>query len=266
MFSILYRVSSEVLKKLRMVLRIAIMDVRKRYAGSILGLAWAFLYPLLFLGVYSIIYAVVFQVRFHNLGTAEYILVIFCGLIPFLGFSESVQTGLGSVTANSSLIKNTMFPIELVPIKTVFAAQVSQITGSFILLVALTVMGKLSVTTPLILIIWFLQLVFQIGLVWILSGLNVVIRDLQSVIGIIIIMIMMLSPIAYPVDAIPAELSFFIFINPLFKFITSYQSVLMFKTVPPLIDWVVMIGLAFGFFVVGYIFFMRMKKVFTDNV
>lgn len=264
--SFMLRPFTELIKQFRMILRISLNDVKKKYAGSALGLLWAFLYPLLFLGVYSIVYAYVFQVRFLELGTTDYILVIFCGLIPFLGFSESVQTGLSSVTANSGLIKNTMFPIEYVPVKTIFSAQVTQIAGSIILLCALTYFGKLSITTPLMIVIWLLQLMFQIGLVWILSSLNVIARDLQSAIGIIMIMLMMLSPIAYPVDAIPAELTKFVNINPLFSFIVSYQNVLMYNKLPSLRDCGMMLGTAFGFYIIGYYFFMQMKKVFSDNV
>ena len=84
-------------KNRRILKSTTISEVRKRYAGSLLGMLWAFLYPLMFLAVYAIIYSFVFKVSYNDLGTSEYIAVIFCGLIPFLGFSESINSGVMSV-------------------------------------------------------------------------------------------------------------------------------------------------------------------------
>ena len=65
-----------------------INEIRGRYAGTIFGLAWTVIYPLLFLGMYAVIYTVIFQIRVGELSTFEYVLLIFAGLIPFLGFAE----------------------------------------------------------------------------------------------------------------------------------------------------------------------------------
>lgn len=159
-------------------------EIRKKYAGSALGIVWAFLYPLLFLGVYAMVYAFVLGVTYPNLTTAEYILVIFCGLIPFLGFSEAINTGTQSVTSNSGLIKNTMFPIDLIPVRTVFCAQLTHGAGIIILIIALLFMRKWTILTPLIIVIWLFQVMMEAGMVWILSSINVVMKDLQNVISI----------------------------------------------------------------------------------
>lgn len=241
-------------------------EIRKKYAGSALGIAWAFLYPLLFLGVYAAIYSVVLGVTYPNLTTAEYILVIFCGLIPFLGFSEAINSGTQSVTANSSLIKNTMFPIELIPVRTVLCAQLTHGAGIIVLLATILVMRKWTVVSMLILIIWFLQILMEIGIVWILSSINVVMKDLQNVISIIVIMLMMISPIAYPVSAIPENLRKLMAINPIYNFITSSQKILVYGEIPEIMDWIGMVLWGPCVFLLGYQFFIRMKKVFVDNV
>ena len=241
-------------------------EIRKKYAGSALGAIWAFLYPLLFLGVYAMIYAFVLGVNYPNLTTSEYILVIFCGLIPFLGFSEAINTGTQSVTANSGLIKNTMFPIDLIPVRTVFCAQLTHGAGIIILLVALLVMQKWTIITPLIIVIWFFQIMMEAGIVWILSSINVVMKDLQNVISIIVIMLMMISPIAYPVSAVPENLRVFMVINPIYSYIIASQEVLLHGDMPGASDWIGMFIWGPCLFLLGYQFFIKMKKVFVDNV
>lgn len=94
-------------------------DIRSRFIGTIFGVAWIILYPLLFLGLYAVVYTMIYRVRVEEFGTFDYVLLIFCGLVPFLGFSEALGNGVGSVLGNKGLIKNTLFPIDLIPVKTV---------------------------------------------------------------------------------------------------------------------------------------------------
>ena len=241
-------------------------EIRKKYAGSALGIVWAFLYPLLFLGVYAMVYAVVLGVTYPNLTTAEYILVIFCGLIPFLGFSEAINTGTQSVTSNSGLIKNTMFPIDLIPVRTVFCAQLTHGAGIIILIIALLFMRKWTILTPLIIVIWLFQVMMEAGMVWILSSINVVMKDLQNVISIIVIMLMMISPIAYPASAVPNNLRIFMVINPIYSFIIASQEVLLYGNIPDISIWIGMFVWGPCLFLLGYQFFIKMKRVFVDNV
>lgn len=241
-------------------------EIQKKYAGSALGVVWAFLYPLLFLGVYAMVYAFVLGVTYPNLTTAEYIVVIFCGLIPFLGFSEAINTGTQSVTANSGLIKNTMFPIDLIPVRTVFCAQLTHGAGIFILLIVLLFMGKWTIVTPLIILVWIFQIMMEAGIVWILSSINVVMKDLQNVISIIVIMLMMISPIAYPASAVPENLRVFMAINPIYSFIIASQEVLLYGNMPAVSDWIGMFVWGPCLFLLGYQFFIKMKRVFVDNV
>ncbi len=250
----------------RILLSTTISEIRKKYAGSALGLAWAFLYPLLFLCVYATIYAFVLGVQYEGLTTSEYIFLIFCGLIPFLGFSEAINSGTVSVVANAGLIKNTMFPIELIPVRTVFCAQMTHGAGIIILLIALLITQRWNIFVPLIIVVWFLQILMEIGIVWILSSINVVMKDLQNIINVIVIMLMMISPIAYSVISIPANLRLLMPINPMFSFIVASQKILINGQLPSASECVGLIIWGPCVFLIGYLFFIKMKKVFVDNV
>ncbi len=241
-------------------------DVRARFAGSWLGLAWLFFYPLLFLAMYSVVYLFIYRLRFGMERTYEFVILIFCGLIPFLGFSEGLALGTPSVTNNSNLIRNTLFPIEIIPVKAVLVSQCTQVVGLFLLLVVLGAAGKLTEWALLLPVIWAAQLLFTIGTVWILAGLNVGIRDLANMIRIITLMLMLVSPIAYTADMVPARMQALLLFNPLYYMITSYRESLMLGRFP---DGTAFWGLlVFGLllFWAGFWFFSRLKRVFADYV
>lgn len=241
-------------------------DIRAKYAGSVLGLAWLGLYPLLFLGTYALVYLYVFKVRFALFDSNEYVALIFCGLIPFLGFAESLGLGVGSVTANASLIKNTLFPIELIPVKAVLVSQCTQVVGTVMLLAVLLLLGRFSPWWGLLPVIWGAQVLFCVGLLWILASLNVYFRDLQNLVSVSILLLMMLSPIAYTVDMVPDGLRGFLKLNPLFYLIVCYQDSLMLGRLPRDGSLAVLLVIGLTTFWGGHVFFQRMKRVFADNV
>jgi lipopolysaccharide transport system permease protein len=244
-------------------------EIKTRYAGSVFGLAWLVFYPLLFLGVYSLYIFAMVTVRQGESETAkaiEQVLLIFCGLIPFFGFSEALGAGTTSVSANANLIKNTLFPIELIPAKAVLVGQATQIVGMGMLIAALGAFGKLTPWALLVPFVWLLQIVFSIGLVWILSSLHVFFRDLQNVIAVAILMLMLLSPIAYKGTDIPPKLMPIMYVNPLYYLIVSYQDCLLYGQYPRGTLLPVMYILAIAFLFVGFWFFGRMKRAFSDNI
>ena len=243
-----------------------IQEIKKKYAGSILGLAWIVIYPILFLGIYTVVYSLVFKIRYPNMTTIEYICIIFSGLLLFLGFNESVVAGTQSVVANSGLIKNTMFPIELIPVRTVLCNQTTQGAGLFILIIGLLLLKKWTNLTPLIILIWFLEFLMEIGISWILSSLNVVVRDIQNIIGILMLLLMMASPIAYPSTMLPEGIRQFMMFNPLYFFIIASQNVLVLGISPSTTCIIGMLIWSIIPFVMGYHFFLKMKGIFVDNV
>lgn len=106
----------------RILYATVLQGLKKRTSGNALGALWLLLYPLLFLSMYSLVFVQILQVRIPGLGTMDYILVVFSGLVPFLAFAEAFGTGTTSVVANRDLLMNTLFPIELVVAREVLIA------------------------------------------------------------------------------------------------------------------------------------------------
>ena len=240
-------------------------EIRARYVGSTLGMAWAVIYPFMFLALYAVVYTLILRVRLEQHTSIEYVLLIFCGLIPFIGFSEALTASTTAVVSNKGLLKNTMFPIELLPVKAVLSSSVSMTVGLGGLIVALWLQGRGSALHLLIIPVVLLQWLFSIGLAWLLSALTVFFRDITQIMGVFVLFLMLISPIGYTRDMIPAGMLPLIYPNPLYYLIEVYRQLLFFGVVP----WsmlAVLVGLSAIAFVGGYALFNRLKPVFSEYV
>jgi len=239
--------------------------LKTRYAGSMLGLFWLVLYPLLFLGVYAVIYIFVFKVRLQILNPYEYVLLIFCGLIPFLSFAEALATGTQSVVTNSQIIKNTLFPIDLMPVRDVFVSQAVQVIGLISLFIISFVLHRLGFLSIFVIVVWFFQILFTIGLIWILSSINVFVRDLGYLIAIVNLILMMISPIAYTEDMVPHTLRIILRFNPLYYLIMLYQKLILFNELD-ITKLAVFAVVSIVTYMAGYHIFSKLKILFADQV
>jgi len=237
-------------------------DIRARYAGSVLGLAWLVFYPMLFLGAYAFIYLFVFKIRFALFNGNEYVVLIFCGLIPFLGFADALGFGVTAVTSNANLIKNTLFSIEMMPVKAVLVSQCTQVVGTGLLLVALALVGRLTFWALAMPLVWLLQVGFTLGCIWVLSSVNVYARDLQNIVAVLTLILMMVSPIAYTVDMVPEALRPLLAVNPLYYMIAAYQDCLFRGRFPSREVMAVLTGMSLLSFCGGDWVFSRPEKGF----
>lgn len=246
--------------------RVTRSEMTARYAGSIFGIGWAVLTPLLILVIYSVVYLVIFRVRVPGLSSVDYVLFIFSGLVPFLMTSEALSTGVGSVVANKSVLSNTVFPIDLAPAKAVLLSQVTMGVGMIVILAAAFSTGHLFWTALLLPVIWGLHMFALIGVVWMLSLINLVFRDLQNLVSLAVMILMIASPIAYTPEMVPDSLRLFIAVNPLAYFVTTYQQILIFGQWPGLLNSIVLVVMSVTLFALGGYFFARSKRALIDYV
>lgn len=240
-------------------------EIRGRYAGTALGMVWTVLYPVLFLAVYAAVVMLVFRVRPGGSTTADSVLLIFAGLIPFFGLSEALGQGVGSVLANRNLVKNTLFPIELIPVRATLTGSLTMLVCLGVLHVALWSRGVVHPSQALTPVIVLLQLLFTVGLIWPLAALNVFLRDLGQVVAILILLLMVASPIAYTPDMVPDALMPLMYVNPLYYLIQLYRGCLVQGEVPA--QALLIFGiLSAGIFWAGYRVFMKFKQLFADYV
>lgn len=249
----------------RRVLDGVIQDVRQRYVGSVFGAMWAVIYPLLQLGIYTGLYTVIFKVRPSNLDSMGYVVLVCSGLVCLMAFSEALNAATSSLTANRSLLMNTVFPAELIPVRAAIAAQVTSMIGIVVTLPAGFIWGNAKFyTVMLVPIFWVLLLMFAVGIGWVFSLLSLVARDIQHVLGLITMLLFVLSPFAYTTDMVPIALRPIIYLNPLSYYVLVFQSLICYGTLPDPIISLVALSLSVTSFLVGFRIFQKTKNVFFD--
>jgi lipopolysaccharide transport system permease protein len=249
----------------RLLAASTLSEVRGRYAGTTLGLVWTVLYPALFLAVYGAVFILIFNIRVGGSTATDSVLLIGAALIPFLGFSEALGQGVGSVLANRNLVKNTLFPIELIPVRSTLAGSLTMLVGLGVLQIALWLRGLVHPSQALLPVIVSLQVLFTIGVIWPLSALNVVLRDLGHVVSILLLLLMIASPIAYTADMVPHTLLPLLYANPLYYLIVLYKGCLVQGTVPTQ-ALAIFATVAIGTFWLGFSVFMKFKQIFAEHV
>lgn len=246
--------------------RIASNELRARYAGSHLGNVWVVLTPALLLVVYALTYVAILKIRLAGLSEWEYVIFIFSGLVPYLMTAEALVSGATSVIANKSVLNNTVFPIDLAPVKVVLIAQATMVTGMTVTLVGAALIGTLRWTIVLLPAIWLLNIVALIGVNWFISLLNVVFRDIQNFLTPLLMIMLIISPIAYTPEIVPDSLKPLILLNPFAYFVVAYQQVIVLGIAPRLDHALALLLLALVPFIAGSWFFARAKRVIVDYV
>ena len=249
-----------------MLIRATFGDLKTRYAGSILGVGWTILTPFVMLVIYAVIYLVIFKVRVPNLTPVKYVLLIFSGLVPFLMTSEAITSAVNSIVANRAILTNTVFPVDLLPVKSVFSSQITMLVGMSFTLLTLIVTRDLSWVVFLLPVIWIFHVLAIIGFSWILSLINLGFRDIGNIINLGMVVLMVLSPIAYTREMVPASLKLMLLINPLAYYILAYQDILVTGRIPETGTIAFIIIFSTGAFLFGGWLFYRLKQVMLDYV
>ena len=251
----------------RLIWNLTLLDFRLRYAGSRLGLVWLLLAPLLMLGAYLLLFGGILRVRPDQSSTGvEYGLLIACGLLPWIGFSEGVTRGTASVLAQRNLIKSQVFPMELFPVSAVCAGLIGQLCGTLLLLVLLALRGMLGPNLAILPFLLILQALFTVGLVWFLSCVNIIYRDTSQVVVLLMVLLMFVSPIAYTQEMAPAGLKLVVELNPISYLIEGYRNALLYNQFPNVRGLVIFGGLALLVLLAGYRYFMHLRRVLPDYV
>jgi lipopolysaccharide transport system permease protein len=243
-------------------------EVAARYRGSVIGLAWSFLTPLLMLAVYTFVFSVVFKARWRTSGTesrAEFAIILFAGLIVFGFFSEVVNRAPRQIVSNANYVKKVIFPLEILPLISLGSVLFQSFVSLAVLLLAQLIITKSLPWTILLFPLVLLPLIFaSLGVSWFLAALGVYIRDVGQITAVFTTMLMFLSAIFYPVSALPEGYQPWLRLNPLVVIIAESRKVLIFGSLP---DWswlgiTFFVGLliAFG----GFWWFQKTRKGFAD--
>jgi len=245
-------------------------EVIGRYKGSFLGLGWSIIQPLIMLCVYTFVFSVIFKARWGmepEEGKAAFALTLFIGLITFSLFSEVVNSAPTLILSNANYVKKVVFPLEILIFVKFLSVTINALFSLSILLGGiLLVFGYIHWTVLLLPVVWLPIMMFSLGWGYFLASLGVFVRDIGPTITIFTTMLFFLSPIFYPITAVPEHLRVFFRINPIAIFVEDARRVVMRGLMP---DWPWFFSglvLSAFIFILGYIWFMKSKKTFADVI
>jgi len=253
----------------RLIVQMTKREVVGRYQGSAMGMAWSFFNPVFMLVVYTFVFSEVFKSRWGGMGgddsKTQFAVVLFVGMIVLSLFSEVLNRAPGLILANVNYVKKVVFPIEILPVITMGAALFHSLISLGVLLAAFTIFNGYLHWTAIFLPLVLLPLVIiTLGLAWMLASLGVFLRDVGQTIGLITTVLMFLSPVFYPVTAVPERFRSFIMANPLTFIIEQARDVLIWGNLP---NWFGLGIYTLAATVVawaGYAWFQKTRKGFAD--
>lgn len=249
-----------------LVVRLVRRDVAGRYKGSAGGIGWAVFTPIVMLAVYLFVFGIVFNPR--RGGTAESLtdfgLSLFCGVIVFGMFAECLSRAHTAVVSQPNFVKKVVFPIEVLPLVTVGTALFHLAIGLGLVLLALPVFRSVPPTALLLPLILLPLVALCMGAAWLVAALAVYLRDVGHVIGLLISVLMFLSPVFYPISAVPEWIRPVLLWNPLTLPIEMTRGALLAGVHPPWTPWAVHAAACLAITWLGFAFFQKTRKGFAD--
>lgn len=238
-------------------------DLRGRYKGSVLGFLWTFINPLLQLVVYSIVFSTIMRVDVE-----KYYVFLFVALIPWIFFSTSVASGSSCIIMSKDMVTKIHFPRQVIPIAHVTSCFVNMLL-CFIVVILVVLISGIGINPVALLylpVIMVVEYLLALGFTFVSSAVTVYFRDLEHILGILMMAWMYFTPIMYSNDMVPDEFVTLFNLNPMTHIITAYRDILFYSQVPRLETLLPATILGLAFMIIGFIVFSLLEKHFAEEL
>lgn len=256
-----------------LVKRLTVREIGAKYKGSVLGVLWSLVTPLLLLAVYAFVFGQVFGARWGAASAAggthlgQYAIVLFVGLTTFQLFSEAVTRAPTVIAGHKNFVKKVVFPLEVLPLVLVGTALFQYTVSLAVILVAVMVSaGGLNPHVLWLPVILAPFLVLLTGLCWVLAALGPYLRDIAQVVGTAVSALLFLSPVFYPRESLPEPGRSLFLLNPLTVPVEESRKALLWGQAP---DPLALCAYGFVALVIaaaGYLLFRTLRPGFADVV
>jgi lipopolysaccharide transport system permease protein len=250
-----------------LIYNLAKREVVGRYRGSVMGLLWSFFNPVLMLTVYTFVFSVIFKARWASGSESktEFALVLFAGLMVYNLFAECVNRSPGLILGNVNYVKKVVFPLEILPVVSMGSAAfhflISLIVWLLFYLIFFGIPHPTILWLPIALIPFFMMI---LGLSWFLASMGVYLRDVAQIIGVMTTALLFLSPIFYPITALPEEYQLIMHLSPLTFIVEQTRDVMIWGKGLDWQAWSVYLLLASAIAWLGFAWFQKTRKGFAD--
>jgi lipopolysaccharide transport system permease protein len=245
-------------------------EVIGRYKGSFIGLAWSFFNPIFMLSVYTVVFSMIFKARWGSEGEEsklQFALILFAGMIVLNFFIEVLNRAPNLILSNVNYVKKVVFPLEILSVISVATALFHACISFFVLIMAFFAFNDFLNPTVLLIPIVFLPLIIlSLGLSWILASLGVFVRDTGQTMGLLTTLLMFLSPVFYPISAVPERLQPYIMANPMTFIIEQVRQIIILGSPPNWHGLVIYSIFAVLVIQFGFTLFQKTRKGFADVI
>jgi len=241
-----------------------VRHLRGQYKQSVLGYAWAFLNPLSQMLILSFVFSTL--LRFESQGL-PFPLFVFVGLLPWMFFSNGLSSATDAVAGSANLVTKVYFPREILPMAAILT-KVVDLGFGLLILVALMVAYNHPPTETVVWVpvLFFMHILFIAGLSFPLAALNLYFHDVRYLVGVALTMWFYLTPVIYPMEAVPSKYQFIFDINPNALIINAYRRVILLDDSPDMKRLALGLGISLGTFIIGYFLFKKMESGFADHI
>lgn len=247
----------------QMIFSLIKRDLRGRYKGSFLGFLWTFLNPLFQLIVYTIVFSNIMRA-----GYEDYYLFLFVALIPWIFFSTSVTGGASCIWAQKDMVNKIYFPREVLPIAHVTCQLVNMLL-SFLVVFAVILVTGYGINPAAVFylpVIIFVEYLLALGLTMLASAVTVFLRDIEYILGILMMAWQFLSPVMYGVDIVPEEVRPVFAVNPMTPVLAAYRDIFYYKKIPDISTLVRAVMFGAVVLIIGVLVFEYLKKHFSEEM
>ncbi len=238
-------------------------DLRGRYKGSVLGFLWTFINPLLQLCVYSLVFSLILRVD-----RPKYYLFLFVALIPWIFFSSSVQGGSSCIIAYKDMVKKIYFPREVLPIATVTTNFVNMLF-CFIVIFGVIIFSRTPINplaTLCLIPVFLVEYILALGMAFLVSAITVYLRDMEHILGIVLMAWQYLTPVLYDYEMVPEQFRRIFALNPMTPVISAFRDILYYSKVPNLMNLISALVMGIAVLIIGWFTFVKLKRRFAEEL
>ncbi|MFA5750426.1 MAG: ABC transporter permease [Candidatus Shapirobacteria bacterium] len=242
-------------------------EVKARYKQSILGYFWVILNPLAQMLVMSFAFSIIMRIPTNSASNIPYSIFLFVALLPWTLFASSLSSAAASLVSAGGLITKIYFPRTILVISTIIAKIIDFLFASTVLIVYMIIYQiPININILWIFPIFFIQQIFTIGLSLFFAAANLLYRDIQYLLSMVLLLWMYVTPVIFPADLVPEKYRFVFQINPMAVIINAYRQVILAGGPPKYSSLIIATILSFTILLLGLKYFKSREKIFADNI
>ena len=242
-------------------------EVKARYKQSILGYFWVILNPLAQMLVMSFAFSIILRIPTNSADNIPYSVFLFVGLLPWNLLANSLSSSTASLVSSASLITKVYFPRTILVLATIIAKLIDFVFALSVL-VTYMIIYHIPITLNILWVIpiFLIQQIFTIGLSLFFAAANLLYRDIQYLLNLLLVLWMYATPIIYPADIVPEKYKIIFQLNPMAVIVNAYRQTILGGGTPNYLSLTIGLLVSIVTLIIGFSYFKSREKIFADNI